>query len=181
MIAIEKATYADIPCIMAVIAEAKAYMAEQGFSQWTEDYPDEQMFRWDVELGRGFVLRLDGRLVGVAALSYKEEACYGTIDGSWLSSGSYAVVHRLAVLKDVRGTGVAQKLLESMELRLRVRNIHSLRADTHRDNLPMQGLLRRAGFSYCGVVTYDSSLIPTGDPTRLAYEKLLTDGCKCSS
>ncbi|MDD3400471.1 MAG: GNAT family N-acetyltransferase [Eubacteriales bacterium] len=179
MIEIVRAEQGDIPRILSIIADAKAYMAEQGFSQWTEDYPDEQMFRLDIELERGFVIKLEQNIVGVAALSYKQEEGYSTIDGQWLSHQPYAVVHRMAISKEARGTDAALRLLQSMELRCRVRGINSIRTDTHSLNKPMQGLLKKAGYSYCGVVTYPMEQIPTGDPTRLAYEKILTDGCAC--
>ena len=42
-------------------------------------------------------------------------------------------------------------------------HVKSIRIDTHPDNIPMQGLIRKMGFTYCGDVTIESR--------RLAFEK----------
>ena len=46
----------------------------------------------------------------------------------------------------------------------------SVRADTHRGNLAMRGLMRKCGYALCGEVRYD---VTAGDPIRVAYEKLI--------
>ena len=42
----------------------------------------------------------------------------------------------------------------------------NLRIDTHRDNIPMQKVLKRNGFEYCGIIYLEN-----GDE-RLAYQKI---------
>lgn len=175
MIAIVKTKLEDVPRILTLVDECRAFMEEQGFYQWTDGYPQKQLFLWDIEHGRGYVLQKDGQIEGFAALSFDEEACYKDIEGKWLDDEPYGVIHRMGVSKKVRGTEAAMQLLLSMELRCKARGITSVRIDTHKDNLPMQGLLKKAGYAYCGIVTYTT--IPTGDPVRLAYQKQLKDCC----
>ena len=45
--------------------------------------------------------------------------------------------------------------------------IRNLRIDTHNDNLTMQHIVAKAGFSYCGIIRLED-----GDP-RLAYQLVL--------
>ena len=43
----------------------------------------------------------------------------------------------------------------------------SVRADTHRGNRAMRGLLEKCGYCFCGEVNYP---VVAGDPVRVAYE-----------
>ena len=54
-------------------------------------------------------------------------------------------------------------------MELKELKIKSLKVDTHRGNIGMQNLLKKIGYSYCGVITLES-----GDE-RLAFEKILID------
>ena len=57
------------------------------------------------------------------------------------------------------GTGHTQRVcLEN--------NIHSIKIDTHKENLSMQKLLKKNNFSYCGIIYLESKA------PRVAFEKL---------
>ena len=47
-------------------------------------------------------------------------------------------------------------------------NIKSMRIDTHEKNLGMQGLLKKLGYHYCGVIYLENN------DKRLAFEKLIS-------
>jgi GNAT superfamily N-acetyltransferase len=82
-------------------------------------------------------------------------------EGGWLNAAPYGVIHRIAVAEAGRGKGVARFCFDFAFSRC-----GNLKIDTHRDNLPMQKALAKAGFAYCGVVYYDKV-----DGERLAYQK----------
>ena len=48
------------------------------------------------------------------------------------------------------------------------RGIPSIKIDTHEQNLGMQHILRKNGYTYCGVIYVEDGT------KRLAYEKVLT-------
>jgi len=48
------------------------------------------------------------------------------------------------------------------------KGIHSIKIDTHEQNISMQRLLDKNGFQYCGVI-----FVADQSP-RVAYEKILT-------
>ena len=48
--------------------------------------------------------------------------------------------------------------------------INSIRIDTHEDNLPMQNLLKKNNYEYCGIIYLEDR------SKRLAFEKVLQPG-----
>lgn len=93
---------------------------------------------------------------------YKEgrDRTYDVIEGGeWLSEAPYGVVHRITSDGTVKGTA-------SFCLDWAFRKCGNLRIDTHRDNVVMQNLLKKNGFSYCGIIHVEDG------SERLAYQKI---------
>ena len=91
-------------------------------------------------------------------LEVAEDPTYAEIyEGSWLEENRpYGVVHRIASL----GQGAGGFCLEWA-----LAECGNIRIDTHEANLPMRSLLKKLGYTYCGMIyTHD------GTP-RLAYQK----------
>ena len=80
------------------------------------------------------------------------------------------MLHRCAVAKEYRGTGLAEQMLRFAEETARSLGGRTLRVDTHRKNKPMQQLLRSNGYRYRGNVLVDEN---GHDPARQAFEKIL--------
>ena len=76
------------------------------------------------------------------------------------------VIHRVAIADGYRGKGVSDILFRSFEKLAVSKGISNLRIDTHEQNIPMQRVLARHGYAYCGTVMQNNGL-------RLAYDKLL--------
>ena len=101
----------------------------------------------------------------------RPEPCYEEItDGKWTPDLPYCVLHRCAVAKEYRGTGLAEQMLRFAEETARSLGGRTLRVDTHRKNKPMQQLLRSNGYRYRGNVLVDEN---GHDPARQAFEKIL--------
>ena len=79
-------------------------------------------------------------------------------DGAWVNDTPYGVVHRIASAGTVKGAGF-------FCVQWAFRRCGNLRIDTHRDNTVMQNMLRKNGFSYCGIIHLEN-----GDE-RLAFQK----------
>lgn len=88
----------------------------------------------------------DGTPLAVFCFTVGEEPAYRKIyDGAWLNEEPYAVIHRLGVSSH-RG-GVCSFCIQWCYAQ------HpNLRVDTHRVNRPMQGCLKKNGFTCCGIV-----------------------------
>ena len=80
--------------------------------------------------------------------------------GRWLDDEHpYGTIHRIASREGTHG-------VMPYVLQWAFGQIDNIRVDTHRDNIPMQHLLLKHGFSYCGII-----YLLNGDE-RLAYQKL---------
>ena len=80
-------------------------------------------------------------------------------DGSWAEDTPYGVIHRIAAKIGAKGV-----VKEAVDFGLT--KINHLRIDTHRDNLVMQHVLQKYGFSRRGII-----YIADGTP-RIAYERI---------
>ncbi len=161
------AVTADLPQIATIIAQCQALLRARGVDQWQDGYPSQDVIELDIECSWGYILECDGRVAAYGALIAGIEPAYLEIRGEWLSDLDYITLHRLAVSDDFRGQGVGAHFFEQMACIATARNIKSLRADTHCDNMLMQRLLSRSGFHLCGDVYY------RGMQHRLAFERLL--------
>lgn len=164
------ATTSDLESIMDIIADAQSFLASLGIDQWQNGYPDEHLILNDISNQESYlVTHNDGRIMGTVMFTCNSEPTYSQIEGNWLTAtnSTYGVIHRMAVGNDFRKLGIAKFVFHECEQTLIDLNIASMRIDTHEDNLGMQGLLKKLGYRYCGVI-----YLGNGDK-RLAYEKLL--------
>ena len=165
--AFRQADPADLPAMLAVIADAQLALRQQGVDQWQNGYPNEAALSEDIAAGGAYVLLRDSLVIATMALLPGPEPTYRVIDGRWLTGGPYCVIHRLAVHSHFKGAGAAARMLQEAEALCRLQRVPSLRVDTHHDNRPMQRFLEKNGFLACGDIR-----LADGAP-RLAFEKVL--------
>jgi ribosomal protein S18 acetylase RimI-like enzyme len=163
-----KAVESDINRIMNIIKQAQAYLKEQGINQWQDNYPSFEIIRDDIVNKIGFVLLKDDNVVGTVAVSFDGEKNYESIhDGEWISNHEYAVIHRIAVDTNYKGLGLSSIIIKNIEEICLKKGVHSIKVDTHKDNLSMQKLLQKNGFRYCGIIYLEDK------SRRIAFEKIL--------
>ncbi|MBR2761458.1 MAG: GNAT family N-acetyltransferase, partial [Solobacterium sp.] len=80
-------------------------------------------------------------------------------DGEWMEDSPYGVVHRIAADGSEKGTG-------SFCISWAYEQCGHLRIDTHTDNIVMQNLLTKLGFTHCGTIYVHEDRDP-----RMAFEK----------
>lgn len=84
------------------------FQQEQGFIQWTEDYPALPDIAGDIAAGKGYLLREGDTVLGYLCLDFDGEPAYtGITEGSWRWEEPYGVVHRLALNRAGRGQASA--------------------------------------------------------------------------
>lgn len=157
---IRKANMQDLPEILKLYAEARRFMQETGNgTQWGTSYPPKEQVEADILAGKSYVCEADGVLAGVFYFSEGPDPDYAKIyEGSWIGNGPYHVMHRVAAPGRVKGAG-------SFCIRWCVEHSgRNLRIDTHRNNLPMQHVLEKNGFTRCGII-----YLADGDE-RIAFE-----------
>jgi ribosomal protein S18 acetylase RimI-like enzyme len=167
---LQLSTIKVIPRVMEIIKDAQNYLASLKIDQWQDGYPNTTQIELDIKNNDSYiVLNESNEVIGTTVFTTKKELPYQNIDGNWITpkDAKYGVIHRLAVGDAYRKSGLAKFVFSECENRLKEMNVNSMRIDTHRDNLGMQHMLKKRGYSYCGVIILDS-----GDE-RLAYEKLI--------
>ena len=145
---IREARPTDIAEIMKVMEAAKGIMRSSGnMQQWTDGYPSEAVILSDIEKNGGFVVEEDNQIVGYFAFLPSPEPTYARIyEGEWLDDVQpYHVVHRIASYPDVHNV-----FSDIMDYCFAVER--NIRIDTHRDNRIMQHVIKKYGFTYCGII-----------------------------
>ncbi len=166
------ATEADIPAILAIVEDARAGLHALGVDQWQGEYPAARHFAFDMQRGECFVILHGAEIAAFFTLSMRHEQTYDDItDGKWTEGLDACVLHRAAVAKSYRGSGLSGYLLRCVEEQCRAFGLRCVRTDTHRKNKPMQRLLRENGYRYRGNVQV--LVEPGHDTARQAYEKVL--------
>ena len=163
---IRKSELKDLDRIMEIYAFARDFMAKNGNpNQWgPTNWPPRELIKKDIETENSYVcLNDDDKIIGTFFFIQGKdiEPTYLEItDGSWLDESSYGVIHRLA------GDG-SEKGIGSFCINWAYDKCNHIRIDTHIDNIVMQKLVEKLGFTHCGTIYVEQDNYP-----RLAYEKI---------
>ncbi|WP_245711867.1 GNAT family N-acetyltransferase [Hymenobacter psychrophilus] len=151
-VSLRLATPTDLPNLLALLAQVVPLMLAAGNRQWSADYPNEAVFRADMEAGHLWVAELEGQLAGFAALTHNhQDAEYAQAD--WDFAEPALVTHRLAVAPAAQGRGVAAALLAQAETLARQQGLRALRVDTNSENAATQQLFPKLGYRFAGEIT----------------------------
>ena len=167
---IQLSTINEIPEIMEIIENAKAYLASLKIEQWQNGYPNVTQVEHDILKGESYVmLNGENQVIATSMFTTKKEPTYKIIEGNWQINETkpYGVIHRMAIKKEFRKLGLATLLFNEFHQQLKIKNIQSLKIDTHEENLGMQALIKKIGYQYCGII-YTSY-----GAKRLAFEKVI--------
>ncbi len=162
---IRKAHIEDTERILSIVRSAQLSLRELGIDQWQDGYPSREVIDADITAGVGWVITdVNDNIIGYSAIVMSGEPAYTQIaDSSWHTPNDYVVVHRLCVDSTLHRQGTATALMRHAANIARNEGIKGFRIDTHRGNIRMLALVERLGFSYCGIITYDSG-------ERLAFD-----------
>ncbi len=165
---LRKSTSMDLSEIMKIIRQAQESLRLQNIDQWQNQYPNEDTILSDIEHGYSYVLydEVSERVVATVAVSFDGEETYQNIaNGSWAYNEPYGVIHRIAVHNEYLCKGIAALLISKIQELALNQGVFHLRVDTHKDNVPMQKLLKKFEFIQCGIIyTKDGA-------ERIAFEK----------
>lgn len=153
------ATLADLSEIVEVYSIARRFMSDNGNPhQWGDGkYPPESLLKEDILKKQLYVVDCDGRIEGVFIFALGPDNDYLFIDGEWLNSDPYAVIHRVA--SSGRAKGILKTAVDFATQRSK-----NIKIDTHEQNTVMQRALEKLGFKRCGIIHLEN-----GEP-RLAYQ-----------
>ena len=160
----------DIPNILKIIADAKQYLASQKIDQWQNGYPNAEQVENDIKNGESYVVVNDkSEVMATSMFTTNPEPTYKSIDGNWIihENEKYGVIHRMAIKKEFKKFGLATFMFHEFHLQLVEKKIKSLKIDTHEENIGMQSLIKKLGYTYCGIIYTNYGA------KRLAFEKVI--------
>ncbi len=153
------ATQDDLAEVLVIYEYARSFMAENGNpTQWKKSYPPIETVKEDIANKKLYLCIANGRIACVFYYSEGNDPTYDVIDGAWQNNKTYGVVHRIASAEGTRGAA-------TFCLTWAYEKCKNLKIDTHENNIPMQNLLKKLGFSHCGIITLASGEF------RWAYQK----------
>lgn len=161
---LEPAQMKEIEICMEIIHEGRRFQKEQGFLQWTEDYPNIDTIRSDIQNSKGYVLKMDNRIAGYMCIDFDGEPAYANIQGKWNAKEPYAVIHRMSFQKEFRGIGLTEIAFALIEKLCVQKGICYIRIDTDFANERMQHILIKNRFEYCGKIVFQGS-------EKMAFDK----------
>ncbi len=157
---IRRAKPADLDDILRIYALARAFMAANGNpTQWGNGYPGRELLEEDIERNSLYAVWEGNSIRGVFFFAIGDDPTYALIEnGTWRSDTPYGTIHRIA--SDGSG-GIFGACLNFC-----ADKIAHLRIDTHHDNMPMQHVVGKFGFSRRGII-----YVADGSP-RIAYDRV---------
>lgn len=163
-----KADETDIGAVMNIIKQAQSYFKGMGIDQWQNNYPNAETIRNDIDHKHSYVLQKGNKIIATVAVSFDGEKTYDFIyEGKWITESEYAVIHRIAVDNNYKGTGLSSEIIKNIEQICFSKGVYSIKVDTHEANLSMQRLLEKNNFRYCGIIYLRDGC------KRMAFEKVL--------
>lgn len=162
---IRQAESSDINDIMTIVKKVVPLMRASGNYQWSDDYPNPEVFQDDIDKDQLWVGIMDSKVVSVIAITGEQSPEYS--DVGWDLEEEALVTHRLAVDPDLQGAGLAKAMMNYAEQLAKKRGIHILRVDTNSENKATQSLFQRLGYEYSGRI----SLKKKPELRYLCYEK----------
>lgn len=159
-----KATIKDIDAIMAIVCDAQEALRELGIDQWQDGYPTKSIIERDIDMGVGYIYKESCGIMGYAAIILNGEDAYHQIaDEEWGTGDDYVVVHRICVKRGTTRKGVASVLMQKAKDLAIKAGYSGFRIDTHSGNVRMLTMLDKLGFTFRGIIQYESG-------KRLAYD-----------
>lgn len=156
---IRKAQKDDIDEVLAIYEHAREFMRNHGnLEQWKDGYPYQPVVEDDIKKQKLYICQDNGKIACVFFFDKTTDPTYLKIKGKWLNDDTYGVVHRIAAAPNTKGAA-------TFALNWAYSQCLNLKIDTHEDNIPMQSLLKKLGFEYCGIIN-----LANGDE-RWAYQK----------
>ena len=147
---IRKANQEDIREIMSMIKVTVKLMEKNQNDQWSSEYPHEEDFQTDLHKGDLFVATLQENVVGCITIDQEEPDEYSFV--KWRKEGEAYLFHRLAVDPDIRGEGIASKLITFAESLAIKNHVFYMKVDTYSLNQQAQQLFEKLGYEKRGEI-----------------------------
>jgi GNAT superfamily N-acetyltransferase len=155
---LRRATVDDHGVVLDLLAEGASFARARGIDQWPERFPPEFILA-GIERGEVVVASIDGVAVGTMSLAWSDPVFWGAGDGQ------AGYVHRLAVSRERRGTGLGRRLLDWAQDEVRHAHRSLLRLDCLAQNIELRRWYETLSFVHQGDRDVPG---PLGDPVAIS-------------
>ncbi|WP_346900310.1 GNAT family N-acetyltransferase [Clostridium sp. UBA7503] len=107
----------DLSSIFNIISKCKTHMESHNIYQWNEFYPSLDIIETNIISGNCYLLRDKGLSIGYFVIDEEQPSEYNNIN--WITQDEKVLVinfqkitHRLSVLPEYQGRGIAKKILK---------------------------------------------------------------------
>ena len=119
------------------------------FTQWNKDYPNIEVALNDLNKNSLYVIIYKEEIIGVFTLILDIDETYNLVKDK-INNSPYGVIHRIASNFKFKG-------IFNIVLKYSLTKINHLLIDTHKDNLIMLNLIKKAGFKALGIIYTDNT------------------------
>lgn len=155
---IRKATVKDLNQLEIIYEKARQFMRAHGNSnQWTYGHPNREDLMQSLATQELYVVEINRVIQASFVLMERADPTYTYIEGAWLSDNPYVVLHKVATRHEIKGMGTC--IINFAKSKKK-----DVRIDTHKDNIPMQNLLKKTGFVPTGTIYVEDGT------ARIAYQ-----------
>lgn len=154
--------------IAAILKAAITFLREQNINQWQGNSVTIEHIMPAIEQGKAFAwVNTTGDIQAFAVLE-EHDAYYDNLtSGEWSYDLPYYAIHRVMIAPASRGRGITAVVFRDIERIAKAHKKQVLRIDTHPENLRMQHIITKMGFTETGEIQHAD-----GTP-RITYEKLV--------
>lgn len=157
----------DLPEIFELYAAVRKKMWADGFYNWYEGYPPENVIKEAVHSQTVYKYVENSEIIGVATFDEIQHPTYKAI--KWLTQDSkHLAVHRIGVHPKYQKQGYALKLMQFAEELAKDMGCVSIRLDALGSNERLVDFYKRQGYIYTGFVNFENK---EGD--FFTFEKVL--------
>jgi GNAT superfamily N-acetyltransferase len=150
MINIVQAAEEDIPTLESILLDTVSWLNEMGQPLWDADEITWASLSKSYKASDFFIAYNDGKPSGCMALVDHDPFFWPDV-----AKGEALFIHKLAVIKTARKTGVADALMAFFKERGILRVVKSLRLDTHALRPKLRAFYERHGFKLYGIKTFN--------------------------
>ncbi len=147
-----------VPHVFEILSACARDLRERGIHQWDEHYPTVEIVEADFAAGRMHVVVEEDRVIGSISLCETQDAEYARV--AWTHEEPALVIHRLCVLPEMQGRGIASRLLEHAEKLAVERGYLSIRLDTYTGNPTSVALYLKRGYTIAGQISFPRRELP---------------------
>jgi ribosomal protein S18 acetylase RimI-like enzyme len=134
----------EVPIVLDLWKSSGKWLQSEGIDQWNPDrFTLEDVLSYFNNGSIIYLAELDNEIVGTYLITWSDPFIWKELDNT-----EAGYIHRLAVYRRFKGTGIGLMLLKSAEKQIKLKGKNFIRLDCMADNVRLNQYYRDAGYEY---------------------------------